>query len=149
VWGGGSRRPTTAGRARGPERTSAFGLIALERDITHFGLALLDLSLESSEPAPDPSWLNYKNGIEPAPFSAATVCGRTVALLARPTSEEPDSPQELLWQPLGVAPGKDALVLGRSAAFFDVSLASVDGGALLTYVADRRTWARTVRCSSR
>jgi hypothetical protein len=132
--------------ALGAERTQVFGLIALERDITRFGLALLDVSLTSTEPVPDPSWLDYKNGIEPAPFSVATACGRTVALLARPTSAEPDSPQELLWQPLGVPPGTDALVLGRSAAFFDVSVASVDAGVLLTYVADRRTWARTVRC---
>jgi hypothetical protein len=146
AWVGGSSRPTTEVLALGTDRTKAFGLIALERDITRFGLALLDVSLTSNEPAPDPSWLDYKNGIEPAPFSVATACGRTVALLARPSSEDPDSPQELLWQPLGVAPGKDALVLARSAAFFDVSLASIDAGALLTYVADRRTWARSVRC---
>jgi hypothetical protein len=147
TWVGGTSRPTTEVQAHGIDRGKAFGLIAIERDITRFGLALLDLALDSREPAPDPSWLDYKNGIEPAPFSLATVCGRSVALLARPTSEEPDSPQELLWQPLGVPAGKDALVLGRSAAFFDVSLASIEGGALLTYVADRRTWARTVRCS--
>jgi hypothetical protein len=148
TWVGGTSRSTTEVLAQGIDRGKAFGLIAIERDITRFGLALLDLALDGSEPAPDPSWLDYKNGIEPAPFSVATVCGRNVALLARPTSEEPDSPQELLWQPLGVPVGKDALVLGRSAAFFDVSLASIEGGALLTYVADRRTWARTVRCSS-
>jgi hypothetical protein len=41
------------------------------------------------------------------------------------------------------------LVLSRSKVFFDTSIAAVEGGALVSYVADRRTWARAVRCKGR
>jgi hypothetical protein len=42
-----------------------------------------------------------------------------------------------------------AAVIARSRAFFDVSLAALENGALLGYVADHRTWARSVRCLRR
>jgi hypothetical protein len=38
------------------------------------------------------------------------------------------------------------LVLGRSKVFYDLSIAPLGGGALVSYVSDRRTWARTLRC---
>jgi hypothetical protein len=147
VWVGGSSRPTTEILAFGVDRNSASGLIALERGITQFGVARLSITLDSQEPAPDPVWIEYKNGIEPAPFAGAFVCEQWVTLLARPTSAEPDSPQELVWFSHAGASVAESLVLARSSAFFEVSLAALPGGALLTYVADRRTWARTIRCT--
>jgi hypothetical protein len=146
VWVGGSSRPTTEILSFGVDRHGASGLIALERGITQFGLARLSFSFVSQEPAPDPVWLDYKNGIEPAPFAGDVVCEQWVTVLARPTSAEPDSPQELVWFSHAGASVSEALVLARSSAFFEVSLAALPGGALLTYVADRRTWARTIRC---
>jgi hypothetical protein len=147
VWVGGSSRPTTEFLSFGIDRNTATGLIALERGITQFGLARLSLTLDSQEPAADPAWIDYKNGIEPAPFAGALVCEQWVAVLARPASAEPDSAQELVWLPLAGSSVSEALVLARSRAFFEVSLAALPGGALLTYVADRRTWARTIRCT--
>lgn len=41
----------------------------------------------------------------------------------------------------------EAFVVARSEGFFDVSLATIGRGALLAYVADHRTWARSLRCS--
>lgn len=147
AWVGGSSRPTTEILVLGHERSETLVALALERDITHFGLALLELGLGKEAPLPEPAWMDYANGIEPAPFALASVCGQRVVVLARPASAEPGSPQELLWQSLDARGREPPLVLGRSRAFFDVSLAAVPGGALLTYVADRRTWARSVRCS--
>ena len=37
-------------------------------------------------------------------------------------------------------------VLARSRAFFEISLSESGQGALLVYVADHRTWARTLHC---
>jgi hypothetical protein len=37
-------------------------------------------------------------------------------------------------------------VVVRAKAFADASLSSVEGGALLAYTADHRTWAAAIRC---
>jgi hypothetical protein len=46
--------------------------------------------------------------------------------------------------------GADALgpsqVVARARAFSDVSIAALETGALVSYVADRRTWALGMHC---
>jgi len=39
-----------------------------------------------------------------------------------------------------------AIVLARSRSFFTVSMCPLGQGALLTYVSDQRSWARSLRC---
>jgi hypothetical protein len=95
----------------------------------------------------EPDWLLYDNGIQPAPFAVARVCGRSVVALARPSSPVPHAPQELVVLELDRSARGSPALIARSRAFFDISLVSLDGGALLAYVADHRTWARTIRCA--
>lgn len=146
IWVGGPSRPSTELFAANAGGEQATALLPLERDATHFGLALFDLELEPTRETTEPSWIVYANGIEPAPVASASVCGRSVLALARPTSAVPHAPQELVL--LDRAEPSRALVVARSKAFFDVSLASVGRAGLLVYVADHRTWARSLRCAS-
>jgi hypothetical protein len=121
--------------------------MTLEQDATHFGLVEVGVPLAEGASPMEADWYLYENGIEPAPFATASICGRTRVILARPTTASPGSPQELVLVETGAASGAPALILARSSAFFDVSLAPLAGGALLAYVADHRTWARVIRCA--
>jgi hypothetical protein len=149
VWVGGPGRPSTELLALNADAESVTGLMTLERDMLHFGLLRVRIPLGAGAMPPDPDWLLYANGIEPAPFASASVCGRPVVALARPSSAVPHAPQELILVELGRDAARSATLLGRSREFFDISLAALGNGALLSYVADRRTWARTLRCSGR
>lgn len=150
VWVGGPAQPTTELFVLPNDVPRVRGFLTLERDVTHFGLAGLDipLSLDAELPV-EPDWLAYPNGIQPAPFALARVCGRAVVALARPSSPVPHAPQELVLLDLDRAQASQPVLLARSRAFFDISLVALEGGALLGYVADHRTWARTIRCVRR
>jgi hypothetical protein len=121
-------------------------MMALARDITHFGLLTLRLPLEPSPEPLEPDWLLYENGIEPSPFAAVQLCGRLVIALVRPSSAQPGAEQELVLLELEHLDAP-AILLARSRAVFDVSLSAWGSReGLLAYVADQRTWARTLRC---
>jgi len=147
IWVGGPSRPSTEIVARGADTSHVTALLALERDATHFGLIQLDAPLLEPDPL-QLSWLLYENGIEPAPFATLRLCGRDVIALARPSSAVPAAPQELALIDLSRKPPEVAAIVARSKAFFEISLASAGRGALLVYVADHRTWARTLHCSA-
>jgi hypothetical protein len=146
VWIAGPGRPSTELFAEPSDASSVVVRLTLERDATHFGLVEVAVPLGESAASVEPDWYLYENGIEPAPFATASICGRTRVVLARPTTASPDSPQELVLADFAAAPGAPALILARSSAFFDVSVAPLAHGALLAYVADHRTWARMIRC---
>lgn len=141
VWVGGSAQPLTE-VVVGGDLASPTAYLAMERDITRFGLLTLQLRDLGEAVA---EWYEYENGIDPAPLAAGRLCGRRVLLRAQPSRSLPGSPQLLLLSEEG-KPEPALAVLARSKAFFNASITEVPGGALLTYVADRRTWARTLRC---
>jgi hypothetical protein len=146
VWVGGPARPTTELFALPSDEPSVKGFLTLERDITHFGLVGIEVPLAPDTEFPvEPDWRLYDNGIEPAPFALAEVCGRPVVALARPSSPIPHAAQELVLIDLD-EPRTPPALIARSRAFFDISLLGLSGGALLGYVADHRTWARSIRC---
>lgn len=149
VWVGGPARPTTELFVLPSAAPRVKSFLTLERDITHFGLVGLDVPLEPGTEFPvEPEWRLYDNGIEPAPFALAEICGRPVVALARPSSAVPHAVQELVLLDLNrTEPRSPPALIARSRAFFDISLASLSGGALLAYVADHRTWARSIRCA--
>jgi len=150
AWVGGPSQPTTELFALPSDGPRVHGFLTLERDVTHFGLVGLDIPLTPDAELPvDPDWLAYPNGIQPAPFALARLCGRSIVALARPSSPVPHAPQELVLHDLERAAGSLPALVARSRAFFDISLVALEGGALLGYVADHRTWARTIRCARR
>jgi hypothetical protein len=150
VWVGGPARPTTELFVLPSEEPKLMGFLTLERDITHFGLVELGVSLERDAEFPvEAEWLLYENGIEPAPLAVAEVCGHRAVALARPSSPVPYAPQELVLIDLARPPRWPPAVLARSRAFFDISLVGLSGGGVLGFVADHRTWARSIRCLGR
>jgi hypothetical protein len=150
VWVGGAAQPTTELFVLPSDERRVHGFFTMERDVTHFGLLGLNVPLERGAELPvEPDWLLYANGIQPAPFALARICGRSVVALARPSSPVPHAPQELVLLELARSAGSPPALVARSRAFFDISLVALDGGALLGYVADHRTWARTIRCAHR
>jgi hypothetical protein len=147
VWVGGPTRPATELFVMANDEPRVRSFLTLERDMTHFGLMGLDVSLSPGAEFPvEPTFWLYDNGIEPAPFALAEVCGRSVVALARPSSPLPHAAQELVLFELAPEPRSPPALLARSQAFFDVSLVGLRAGALLAYVADHRTWARSIRC---
>ena len=146
VWVGGPSRSTTEFLAQSADSSSVLGLMALERDITHFGLLTLRVPLTGSSAQTEPDWLLYENGIEPAPFAGMELCGRRWVALARPSTAEPHAPQELVLIDLQRQEAP-AIVLARSGAFFNVSLWAAGDAALLAYVSGQRTWGRSLRCA--
>jgi hypothetical protein len=145
IWVGGPSRASTEFFVQETRSDAPLGLMALARDITHFGLLTLRLLPEPRPQPLEPEWLLYENGIEPAPFATAQVCGRTLIALVRPISALPGAEQELVLLELEQLDAP-AILLGRARAFFDVSLAGWGREGLLAYVADQRTWARSLRC---
>jgi hypothetical protein len=146
VWIGGSPNPLTELRTLVDPKGRLTALLAIDRDVTHFGLGLLSFDVGGVQ-GPVESWFDYQNGINPAPAAIATFCGKPHVVFARPSGAEPGAPQELVLVDTTRMTTLQPVVLGTSKAYYDVSVAALPkGGALLSYVADHRTWARTIRC---
>jgi len=144
AWVAGSTQPQTELAALGGS-SDTWGLSALDRDATHFGLARIAIT-NPPKLSEVITWREYPNGLQPAPVATGKVCGNPVIAYVRPMTAEPHAPQELHLANLD----KDGLgastVLARGKAFSSVSLVGIPGGALVTWVADRRTWAVTLHC---
>lgn len=117
----------------------------VEKDSTHFGLATLALGGEVKMDPPL-RWRTYENGLDRAPATGAVMCGAAVTAYVRPADARPTSNQELVMSELTLAETASSEVLATARGFADVSLYPLPEGAMLAYVADRRTWARLIRC---
>jgi predicted transcriptional regulator len=145
VWVAGSSDPLTEVHGLGSPGHRVWCLLPTERDTTRFGLARFAVDSSPSEEV-EVSWRDYPNGLQPAPVAAAALCERDVVVYVRPSTAVPHAPQELHWATLddrGLGP---STVVATARAFSDVSLSPVSEGGLLVWVADHRTWARTLRC---
>ena len=141
VWVGGPSQAWTETFV-GAEPGRAWAHVPIERDMTHFGLANVELGAEPHMDS-DVAFFDYANGIDLAPVATVELCGHAYVAFARPTASAPHSPQELVLVSSGT---KDAQTLASARVFAAVSLAAVPGGALLAYVADGRSWARGIAC---
>lgn len=144
AWVGASAQSTT--EVIGAARTGdIWALVAIERDVLHFGVAQIHIGKEPRLDVPA-TFVTFANGANTSPIAAAEFCGKTAVVFAQPASSAPGSPQELVLAELGPDGLTRGEIIVRSKAFADASLAPVSGGALLCYTADHRTWAATVRC---
>ena len=119
--------------------------LPIERDISHFGLVMLELG---SEPHMDPKtfWRGYPNGIDVAPVASGALCGSAFVAYVRPESANPESHQVLeLAEITANGLGQPELV-DNASGFANVSLGAGTNSAVLAYVADYRTFATTLRC---
>jgi hypothetical protein len=144
VWVSGATQGTTEITSVAADG-GAWLLMAVEKDVSHFGLAALALD---AQPKMDPPlrWRTYENGLDRAPAAAAVVCGKPLAIYVRPIDAKPTSNQELVISELTLAETASSEQLATARGFADVSLYPLGEGAVVAYVADRRTWARLIRC---
>lgn len=148
LWIGSSAQPLTEISAVASSSGDAWALLPIEKDITHFGLARIHAGADPHVDS-DVSWRTYPNGIEPAPLATTNACGEPLVAYVRPTDAKPHSPQQLDVASVtsdGLSPSD---VVARASFFADVSISAIDGGALVVWVADRRTWACTLRCRAK
>jgi len=120
--------------------------LPIERDVSHFGLVMLDLG---SEPHMDPKtiWRGYPNGLDVAPVASASFCGTAFVAYVRPENPQPEARQVLELAEITEAGLGHAETVGSALGFANVSLAAATNSAVLAYVADFRTFATTLRCS--
>jgi hypothetical protein len=144
VWVSGATQGMTEIVSVGTEHGSWL-MLPVERDASHFGLATLALE---QEPKMDPPlrWRTYENGLDRSPTAAALLCGAPTAIYVRPADARPTANQELVLSQLTLDETASSEPLATARGFADVSLYPLPEGAMLAYVADRRTWARLIRC---
>lgn len=123
----------------------AWLMLPVERDASHFGLATLAVD---KDPKMDPPlrWRTYENGLDRAPVASGVLCGEPTALYVRPENANPDANQELVISSLSFDETASSEQVATARGFADVSLYPLPEGGILAYVADRRTWARLIRC---
>ena len=129
--------------------TTPFGVRAflpIERDVSHFGLVMLDLG---REPHMDPKtvWRGYPNGIDVAPVASAAFCGSAFVAYVRPEDARPEARQLLEVAEISETGLGPAQAIGSALGFANVSLAGATNSAVLAYVADFQTFASTLHCS--
>jgi len=141
VWVGGPAQGFTEVVA-GAAGNVAWAAVPLERDATHFGLATLRLG-STPQMDTEASFFDYPNGLDLAPAAAAELCGRLRLAFVRPTSRAPRGPAELV---LSEPDTGQVVRVADARGFASVSIAPVQGGGMISYVADGRTWVRGVGC---
>jgi len=144
VWVSGATQGMTELVSVGTERGSWL-MLPVERDSSHFGLATLALA---PDPKMDPPlrWRTYENGLDRAPTASTLLCGVPTVAYVRPADARPTANQELVISELTLDETAASEPLATARGFADVSLFPLAEGAMLAYVADRRTWARLIRC---
>jgi hypothetical protein len=146
AWVGPPSQPLTEVMTLPAAGGGALAFLTLERDVTHFGLALVHLE-ERAATVPEALWRAYPNGIDPAPVATSNVCSRPAVLFAVPSTARPRAPQELHLAYLAGRTLGSSQVIARSRAFSDVSIAAGSGRtAVVAWVADHRTWALYLEC---
>lgn len=145
VWVAGSAQPMTFVHGIG-DAEHAWALLPIERDISRFGLARIPIT-GAGGAEPEVAWRDYPNGMDPAPVSTAVICGKPMVLYSRPSSAAPHAPQELHMAAVETAGLGPSTLVGSSRGYSDVSIAALNNGALVVFVADHRTWARRLRCT--
>jgi hypothetical protein len=144
VWVSGATQGMTEIVSVGTDRVSWL-VLPVERDSSRFGLATLAVE---REPKMDPPlrWRTYENGLDRSPAAGAILCGAPTVIYVRPTDARPGANQELVISELTLEETARSEQLATARGFADVSLYPLPEGAMLVYVADRRTWARLLRC---
>jgi hypothetical protein len=144
VWVSGATQGMTEITSAGGEHGSWL-MLPVERDASHFGLATLALD---KDPKMDPPlrWRTFENGLDRSPAAGGVLCGAPTTIYVRPADARPESNQELVISTLSLAETASSEQLASARGFADVSLYPLPEGAIVAYVADRRTWARLIRC---
>ncbi|MBK7584172.1 MAG: hypothetical protein IPI67_28725 [Myxococcales bacterium] len=148
VWVGGSAQTSTEIVAAESAAGEVWGFVAIERDVSRFGLAALAVGERPKMGVPI-TWRIYPNGLDPAPISVVRACGDSWLAYVSPSEAKPGAPQELHLSSLALDGLGPSRVLARAKAFANTSLAATPEGIVAAYTADHRTWAARVRCAAK
>ncbi|MDX2053191.1 MAG: hypothetical protein SFV15_12410 [Polyangiaceae bacterium] len=146
VWVSGTAQPMTEVHL-GNSPKGLFAFVPIERDSSTFGLARLALGDAPTTTTPL-SWTLYANGLDPAPFAVAKVCGVNFLLTVLPVDDAPRSPEQLQLRSFDGSELGGAFTLANARVFSNVSFAENAGKVLFSYVADRETWALLADCAT-
>ncbi|MCC6647604.1 MAG: hypothetical protein IT374_18790 [Polyangiaceae bacterium] len=130
-----------------PQQPAPIALVAGPKNGAEFGLARVPLS-PGARPRDDASWLDYPNGLDPAPVVAVSTCGRPAAVFVRPVTRAPDAPRSIVHAWVG-ATGEllDEVEIARAGRVDHLDALALATGAWVLYSGDGRTQLRRVRCA--
>ncbi len=125
VAGPAERRTAITGVRVGP---GPVALLPISKDDTHFGL--LSLLVGDGDAEAPSSWVDYPNGLDPAPATALVLCGEPRVLFARPENASPRAQRVLDMGRIG-ADGKvtDTRTLAKAGAIREISAWASASGA--------------------
>lgn len=130
-----------------PQRPHPFAFLAGPKNGSDFGLAAVPLEA-GARPRDDARWVDYLNGLDPAPVVTVSFCGRPGVVFAKPTGKPIDAPKVLVhaWvDEKGEL--KDELEVARAQRFDHADAWSSAAGGWVLYAGDGRTLVRRLRCA--
>jgi hypothetical protein len=129
------------------EQGGLVALLALPRNGMDFGLAGVPVAF-GAPPLETVQWLDYPNGLDPAPIVPARFCGLPAVLMVRPTARPIDAPRSLeLATVEAFGRVTPRLEIARASRVDHVAAwVSPRGDGWVAWVGDGRTLVRKVRC---
>lgn len=120
-------------------------LMAGPKNGSDFGLAAVPI--DDARPADDALWLDYPNGLDPAPVVPARFCGLPAAVIVKPTARPIDAPRAVSIVTVEASGRVTERAEVARAARIDhlAAWGSADGG-WIAWAGDGRTLVRRVRC---
>ena len=133
--------------ALSPQKAQPIALVAGPKNGAEFGLARVPIE-PGARPRDDARWLDYPNGLDPAPVVSVSTCGRPGVVFARPTARALDAPKSLVHAWVDDR-GEllEELEVARAQRFDHVDASALPTGAWVLYAADGRTLVRRLRCA--
>jgi hypothetical protein len=118
-------------------------LLPLSRTSLEFGLLTLRIGYEDETPR----WVDYPNGLDPAPVVAATICGKPMVAFVRPKDASVGSSQVLEVGELSAsAELRDHKVIATSKVIPHVSLWGDAASGWIVYVTEQGLRGRRWEC---
>jgi hypothetical protein len=126
---------------------SVVALLPLPRNGLDFGLAAVPVVF-GARPAEDALWLDYPNGLDPAPVLPARFCDKPLVALVRPTAQPTSAPKAVELASVESSGRVTVrLEVGRAGRVDHLATwVSPKGDGWIAWVGDGRTWVRHVRC---
>lgn len=127
------------------------GVLPIYKNARQYGLLVLRIGYASADgQQATATWVDYPNGLDPAPVVAAHVCGKPMVAFVRPAGVEPESSRVL---EIGTIVAKNDYVQveqRRMMAVWErithVSFGGDDAGGWLVYTTEQGLRARRVNC---
>ncbi len=120
-------------------------LLPISKDAKSFGLLMLRVGYGDGE-TPS-SWVDYPNGMDPAPLVASKVCGKPTVAFVRPQAAAPNSPQVLeLGRLDNQGELRDRRIVASATRVRHIDLRGEPTGGWLVYATEQGLRGQRVDC---